>query len=56
MSPGGAGGFFCEVGQQTDDRSLPAPVEPTEETLQSLFATGEKYGFAFLGPLPEQAD
>jgi quercetin dioxygenase-like cupin family protein len=56
MSPGGAEGFFREVGQQADDRSLPAPVEPTEEMLQSLFATGEKYGFEFMGPLPEQAD
>jgi quercetin dioxygenase-like cupin family protein len=56
MSPGGAEGFFREVGQRTDARSLPAPVEPTEETLQSLFATGEKYGFRFVGPLPEQAE
>jgi quercetin dioxygenase-like cupin family protein len=56
MSPGGAEGFFREVGQQTDERSLPAPVEPTEEMLQALFATGEKYGFRFMGPLPEQAE
>jgi glyoxylate utilization-related uncharacterized protein len=56
MSPGGAEGFFGEVGQQVDDRSLPDPVEPTEEMLQSLFATGEKYGFEFIGPLPGQAD
>jgi len=56
MTPGGAEGFFREVGQSTDDRTLPEPVEPTEEMLQSLFATGERHGFEFLGPLPERAD
>jgi hypothetical protein len=56
VKPGGAEGFFREVGQPTDDRSLPDPVEPTEELLQSLFATGERYGFGFLGPLPERAE
>jgi mannose-6-phosphate isomerase-like protein (cupin superfamily) len=56
MTPGGAEGFFRAVGQPTDDRSLPDPVEPTEEMLQSLFATGERYGFEFLGPLPERAE
>jgi mannose-6-phosphate isomerase-like protein (cupin superfamily) len=56
MTPGGAEGFFREVGQPTDDRSLPEPIEPTEEMLQSLFATGERYGFEFLGSLPERAD
>lgn len=55
MTPGGAEGFFREVGQPTEDRSLPEPVEPTEEMLQSVFATGERYGFQFLGPLPERA-
>lgn len=56
MTPGGAEGFFREVGQPTDERSLPEPVIPTEEMLQSLFATGEQYGFEFLGPLPERAE
>ena len=56
MTPAGAEGFFREVGQQTEDRSLPEPIEPTEEMLQSLFATGERHGFEFLGPLPERAD
>jgi mannose-6-phosphate isomerase-like protein (cupin superfamily) len=56
MTPGGAEGFFREVGRPTDDRSLPEPVEPTEEVLRSVFATGERYGFEFLGPLPERAD
>jgi mannose-6-phosphate isomerase-like protein (cupin superfamily) len=56
MTPGGAEGFFREVGRPTDDRSLPEPVEPTEEMLQSVFATGERYGFRFLGPLPERAE
>jgi mannose-6-phosphate isomerase-like protein (cupin superfamily) len=56
MTPGGAEDFFREVGQPTDDRSLPEPVEPTEEMLQSLFATGGRYGFEFLGPLPERVD
>ena len=55
MTPSGAEGFFREVGQPTDTRSLPKPIEPTEEMLQSLFATGERYGFEFLGPLPERA-
>ena len=53
MTPGGAEGFFREVGQPSADRSLPEPVEPTEEMLQAVFATGETYGFEFLGPLPE---
>jgi uncharacterized RmlC-like cupin family protein len=56
MTPGGAEDFFREVGQPTDDRSLPDPIEPTEEMLQSLFATGERHGFEFLGPLPQRAD
>ena len=56
MTPGGAEGFFREVGQSSADRSLPEPVEPTEEMLQSVFATGEKYGFEFMGPLPERAE
>jgi mannose-6-phosphate isomerase-like protein (cupin superfamily) len=56
MTPGGAEGFFRAVGQPTDDRTLPEPIEPTEEMLQSLFATGERHGFGFLGPLPERAD
>jgi mannose-6-phosphate isomerase-like protein (cupin superfamily) len=56
MTPGGAEGFFREVGRPTDDRTLPEPIEPTEEMLQSLFATGERHGFEFLGPLPERAD
>jgi hypothetical protein len=56
MTPGGAGAFFREIGQQSDDRSLPEPVEPTEEVLQSVFAAGERYGFEFLGPLPERAE
>ena len=56
MSPGGAEGFFRDVGHPSVDRSLPEPIEPTEEMLQSVFATGEKYGFEFLGPLPEQAE
>lgn len=56
MTPGGAEGFFREVGQPADDRSLPEPVEPTEEMLRSVFATGERYGFEFLGPLPERTD
>jgi mannose-6-phosphate isomerase-like protein (cupin superfamily) len=55
MTPGGAEGFFRAVGQPTADRSLPEPVEPTEEMLLSVFATGEQYGFEFLGPLPERA-
>lgn len=55
MTPGGAEGFFRAVGQPNADRSLPEPVEPTEEMLQSVFATGEQYGFEFLGPLPERA-
>ncbi|MFB6309335.1 MAG: cupin domain-containing protein, partial [Haloarculaceae archaeon] len=33
MTPGGAEAFFREVGQPADDRSLPEPVEPTEEML-----------------------
>lgn len=53
MSPGGAEQFFAAVGEPSEDRSLPAPVEPTEEMLQGLFATGEQFGFSFLGPLPE---
>jgi hypothetical protein len=56
MTPGGAEGFFREIGQPTADRSLPDPVEPTAEMLQSVFATGEQYGFRFLGPLPERAE
>ena len=48
--------LFREAGQPADDRSLPEPTEPTEEMLQSLFATGERYGFEFLGPLPERAE
>jgi mannose-6-phosphate isomerase-like protein (cupin superfamily) len=56
MTPGGAEGFFRAVGQPTTDRSLPEPVQPTEKALQSLFATGEQYGFNFLGPLPERAE
>jgi mannose-6-phosphate isomerase-like protein (cupin superfamily) len=56
MTPGGAEGFFREAGQLTADRSLPDPVKPTEEMLQSLFATGERYGFEFLGPLPDRAE
>ncbi len=55
MTPAGAEEFFREVGQPSEDRSLPEPVEPTEEMLQSVFATGEKYGFEFLGPLPDQS-
>lgn len=55
MTPGGAENFFKEIGQPAEDRSLPTPVEPTEEMLQSVFATGEKYGFEFIGPLPERA-
>lgn len=55
MTPAGSEGFFRDVGQPSEDRSLPEPVEPTEEMLQSVFATGEEYGFEFLGPLPEQA-
>jgi quercetin dioxygenase-like cupin family protein len=54
MTPGGAEGFFRAVGQPADDRSLPEPVEPTEAMLQSVFETGERYGFEFLGPLPER--
>jgi mannose-6-phosphate isomerase-like protein (cupin superfamily) len=54
MTPGGAEGFFRAIGQPAVDRSLPEPVEPTEETLASVFATGEQYGFEFLGPLPER--
>jgi len=53
---GGVEGFLREVGQPTDDRSLLEPVEPTEVMLQSLFATGEKYDFEFIGPLPVQAE
>jgi quercetin dioxygenase-like cupin family protein len=56
MTPGGAEGFFREIGRPVEDRSLPEPVEPTEEMLQSVFATGEQYGFEFLGPLPERAE
>jgi quercetin dioxygenase-like cupin family protein len=56
MTPAGAEDFFREVGQPTEDRSLPEPVEPTEEMLQSVFAIGERYGFEFLGPLPERSD
>ena len=56
MTPAGAEGFFREVGQPTDDRSLPDAIEPTEEMLQSLFATGDRYGFEFLGPLPDRSD
>ncbi|ELZ45119.1 hypothetical protein C464_12770 [Halorubrum coriense DSM 10284] len=56
MTPAGAEGFFREAGQPTDDRSLSEPIEPTEEMLQSLFATGDRYGFEFLGPLPERAE
>ena len=52
MTPSSAEGFFREVGQLAEDRSLPEPVEPTEEMLQSVYAVGEKYGFEFLGPLP----
>lgn len=55
MTPGGAEGFFEEIGQPSEDRSLPEPVEPTEEMLESVFATGEQYGFEFLGPLPERS-
>jgi quercetin dioxygenase-like cupin family protein len=55
MSPAGAEGFFAAVGQVADDRSLPDPVEPTEETLRALFATGAEYGFEFFGPLPDLA-
>jgi quercetin dioxygenase-like cupin family protein len=56
MTPAGAEGFFRAVGQPAAERSLPEPVEPTEETLQSVFATGTRYGFEFLGPLPERAE
>jgi mannose-6-phosphate isomerase-like protein (cupin superfamily) len=54
MTPGGAEGFFRTIGQPASDRILPEPVEPTEEMLQSVFATGEQYGFEFFGPLPER--
>ncbi|MCU4742768.1 cupin domain-containing protein [Natronoglomus mannanivorans] len=54
MTPGGSEGFFREVGRPSEDRSLPEPMEPTEEMLESVFAIGETYGFEFLGPLPEQ--
>jgi quercetin dioxygenase-like cupin family protein len=56
MTPSGAEGFFREAGQPTNDRSLPEPIEPTEEMLQSLFAIGERYDFEFLGPLPKRAN
>lgn len=56
MTPGGAEGFFRAVGQPSADRSLPEPVEPTEEMLRSVFETGQQYGFEFLGPLPEWAE
>lgn len=56
MTPGSVEGFFHEVGQPSVDRSLPEPIEPSEEMLRSVFATGEKYGFEFLGPLPKQAE
>lgn len=52
MSPGGAERFFDAAGEPSADRSLPAPMELGEEELQALFATGEEYGFEFLGPLP----
>jgi quercetin dioxygenase-like cupin family protein len=56
MSPGGAEAFFPEVGTESPDRSLPEPVEPTEQQLQAVFAAGKQYGFEFLGPLPEQTN
>ena len=56
VTPAGAEGFFRAIGSPSGNRSLPEPVEPTEEMLQSVFATGVKYGFEFLGPLPEQAE
>jgi mannose-6-phosphate isomerase-like protein (cupin superfamily) len=56
MTPAGAEGFFTAVGQPVDERSLPEPVKPTEDLLQSVFAIGEEYGFEFLGPLPEPAE
>jgi mannose-6-phosphate isomerase-like protein (cupin superfamily) len=55
MTPADGEGFFREVGRPTEDRSLPEPVEPTDEMLQSVFETGERYGFEFLGPLPGRA-
>jgi mannose-6-phosphate isomerase-like protein (cupin superfamily) len=56
MRPAGAEDLFREGGQPTDDRSLPEPVEPTGEMLQSLFAIGDRDGFEFPGPLPGRAD
>lgn len=52
-TPGGAEGFFREIGEPSENRSLPEPVEPTEEMLQSLSAAGKNHGFEFMGPLPE---
>jgi mannose-6-phosphate isomerase-like protein (cupin superfamily) len=53
-TPGGVEGFVREAGQPTGDRTLPDPIEPTEEMLQSPFATGGRHGFEFPGPLPER--
>jgi hypothetical protein len=54
VTPGGAGGLFGDTGQPARDRSLPEPPEPTDETFQSVFATGEAHGFEFVGPVPER--
>ncbi len=53
MTPGGAEGVFRDVGHPSEDRSLPEPIESTRVMLQSVFATAEKDGFEFLGPLPK---
>ncbi|MFB6211356.1 MAG: cupin domain-containing protein [Halobacteriales archaeon] len=56
MTPGGAEAFFRDIGHPSEERSLPEPVVPTEEMLESVFATGKAYGFEFFGPLPDRAD
>ncbi|MFP8956751.1 cupin domain-containing protein [Natrialbaceae archaeon A-CW3] len=54
MSPAGAEDFFRAVGEPTATRELPEPREVSDADLEALFATGEEYGFAFLGPLPPE--
>lgn len=52
FSPAGAEDFFRAIGEPTRGRDLPEPREVTDVDLAEIFATGEEYGFEFLGPLP----
>ena len=52
FSPAGAEEFFRAIGDPTASRSVPEHRQMTDSDLEAIFATGEDYGFEFLGPLP----